>query len=174
MDTLIAVISAGIIIFLAFFFGLKKPKEDIVDEIEYIPTPPPPLPEPPAPPMPEPTPKYLWDTTANARHSVRVICDEEGLSVPEKNLITAVIAGESGFKNLAKLENKKEGKVWSTDWGICQINDYFHIGPGKTFPSVKYVLENPDKVVRWMIKQYRAGNLGWWVAYKNGSYKKYL
>lgn len=174
MDTILVFIASAITIFLAFFFGLKKPKEDPVDEIEYIPTPPPPLPEPPAPPMPEPTPKYLWDTTANARHSVRVICDEEGLSVPEKNLITAVIAGESGFKNLAKLENKKEGKVWSTDWGICQINDYFHIGPGKTFPSVKYVLENPDKVVRWMIKQYRAGNLGWWVAYKNGSYKKYL
>jgi hypothetical protein len=174
MDTILVFIASAVTIFLAFFFGIRK-KEEPVDEIEYIPT----LPVPQPPPMPEPiptppAPKYLWDTPENARHSVRVICDEEGLSVPEKNLITAVIAGESGFKNKAKLENKKEGKVWSTDWGICQINDYFHIGPGKTFPSVKYVLENPDKVVRWMIKTYRAGHLDWWVAYKNGSYKKYL
>lgn len=120
-----------------------------------------------------PTAPYDWSTPKAACHSVRVICDEEGLQWHEKELIAKVINAESGFKNWAKLENKKDGKVWSTDWGVCQINDWYHIGPGKTFPSVTYVLDNPDKVVRWMIKQYKAGNLEWWVAYKSGSYKRF-
>ena len=82
--------------------------------------------------------------------------------------------GESGFKNTAKNENKRDGKTVSIDWGICQINDYWHIGAGKSFPSVEYVLKNPAEVVKWMIKQYKAGNLKWWIAYKSGAYKKYL
>lgn len=148
------------------------------------PTPPPlPIPAPtpvPAPPVPvpapvEPKPNLVWDTPENARKSVRIICDEEKLSLSEKNLICAVIMGESGFKNTAKNFNKNAaGVTLSTDWGICQINDHYHIGTGKTFPSVAYVLENPDKVVRWMIKMYRAGHLNWWIAYKSGAYKKYL
>lgn len=118
---------------------------------------------------------YLWDTPAHARHSVRVICDEEGMTVTEKNLICAVVMAESGFKNNAKCLNKnKEGVVTSTDWGICQINDFYHIGKGLTFSSVQYVLDNPDKAIRWMIKMYRLSHLDWWIAYKNGSYKKYL
>lgn len=118
---------------------------------------------------------YKWDTPENTRHSVRVICDEEGLMVHQKNLICAVIQGESGFLNTAINHNRNaKGETTSTDWGICQVNDYWHIGKGKTFPSVEYVLQNPDKVVRWMIKCYRAGHLNWWIAYKNGSYKKYL
>jgi hypothetical protein len=118
---------------------------------------------------------YKWDTPENARHSTRVICDEEDLKFAEKNLICAVIMAESGFKNSAKCINKrKDGTVSSTDWGICQINDYWHVGQGKSFPSVEYVLQNPDKVVRWMIKMYRGGSLKLWVAYTNGSYKKYL
>lgn len=123
-----------------------------------------------------PLPETLkWDNFENSRHSVRVICDEEGLTWEQKNLITAVIHAESGFNNKAKcLNKKKDGTISSTDWGICQINDYWHIGQGKSFPSVDYVINNPDKVVRWMIKMYRGGSLKLWVAYTNGSYKKYL
>lgn len=123
---------------------------------------------------PQSIPKYLWDNFANSRHSVRVICDEEKLTLQEKNLICAVIQQESNFNNRAKCENKKSGKVWSTDWGICQINDHYHIGIGKSFPSVEYVLSNPDKVVRFMIKMYRAGRLNLWVAFSSGAYKKFL
>ncbi len=129
----------------------------------------------PLPAKPEAKEPYNWDGFANSRHSVRVICDEEGLEWDEKNLITAVIHAESGFNNKAKCINKKkDGTVSSTDWGICQINDYWHIGKGKSFESVEFVLSNPDKVVRWMIKMYRGGSLKLWVAYTNGSYKKYL
>jgi hypothetical protein len=39
-----------------------------------------PVPQPPTPPVPV-TPTYLWDNQANAEHSVRLICDEEGVEV---------------------------------------------------------------------------------------------
>lgn len=133
--------------------------------------------ETPAPtptPVP-PKPTYLWNTRDAGRHSVRVICDEEGLTLEQKNTLTATVEGESGF-NLAAINHNKNdaGKTLSTDWGICQINDHYHIGPGKSFPSVRYVVDNPDMCIRWMCKQWKAGNRNWWIAYKNGSYKKYL
>jgi len=146
--------------------------EQVKDHPVNATTTPPTIPAPQKEEKPEP---YKWDTPENARHSTRVICDEEGLKLQEKNLICAVIMAESGFKNSAKCINKrKDGTVSSTDWGIGQINDHWHIGPGKSFPSVDYVLHNPDAVVRWMIKMYRGGSLKLWVAYQNGSYKRYL
>lgn len=126
-------------------------------------------------PQPAPISEYLWDTPENAKHSVRVICDEEGLALADKNILCAVVEGESGFYNTAKNENKRaDGTVSSIDWGICQINDRYHIGVGKDFPSVDYVLANPDKAVRWMTKMYKAGLIDLWCAYSNGSYRKFL
>lgn len=135
-------------------------------------------------PMPEDTataPKYLWDNPNDARHSVRVICDEEGLSWDMKNDLSACVDVESGFMNYqpdgtpTEFQNlDKVGRVWSTDWGICQVNDWFHIGEGKDFPSVDYVMQNPDACVRWMAKQFLAGNAHLWSSYASGAYKKYL
>lgn len=126
------------------------------------------------PPIP-PTPKYLWDTVDNARHSARVIGDEEGISIFGKDTVCATIMGESGFNNKAINYNKgTDGKTLSTDWGICQINDAYHIGQGKDFPSVAYVLGNPDVAVRFMIRMYKAGKLNLWVAYSSGAYRKYM
>lgn len=116
-----------------------------------------------------------WDNPKDARHSARVIMDTFNLRWAEKDLLCAVIMQESGFKNTARNYNKNaQGVVTSTDYGICQINSRYHIGEGKTFPSVEYVLENPDKVVEWMVKTYQAGHLHWWCAYANGSYKQWL
>jgi hypothetical protein len=126
---------------------------------------------------PEPTPvveQYKWDTTANSRHSVRLICDEMGLTLAEKNLICACIQQESNFNNKAIGRNMKDGKVLSTDWGIVQINDYWHVGPGKKWSSVQQILDNPDKAVKWMIQMYKQGLLKLWVSYTSGAYKKYL
>lgn len=122
-------------------------------------------------------PKYDWSTPELARHSFRVICDEEHLDVSEKNLLCAVIMAESGFKNSAKHENKNaKGVVTSTDWGICQINDYYHVAVNgsRDFTSVDDIVNNPDKATRFMIACFKNGNIGLWSAYKNGSYKKYL
>jgi len=121
------------------------------------------------------TSKYDWSTRKAARHSVRVIGDEEGLKWAEKDLICACIQQESNFDNTAVCNNKnKKGIVTSSDWGIVQCNDYWWIGKGKQFPSVEYVVGHPDEMVRWMIKMYKKGNLKYWVSYSSGAYKKYL
>jgi len=141
-----------------------------------LPIEPPNLPSSPPIPIVVPT-LYLWDNFKNSRHSVRVICDEMGLTLKEKNLICAVIQQESNFNNKATCKNKnKKGEVTSTDWGICQINDTkgWHIGKGLAFSSVGYLLEHPDEAVRYMIRMYKAGKLKLWVAYSSGAYKRYL
>lgn len=117
----------------------------------------------------------LWDTPQHAFHSVRVMCDKAGLSYDEKNLICAVIYQESRFNNKALNHNKNtQGVTVSTDYGICQINDYYHIGKGKTFPSVEYVLLNPDKAVQFMLDMHKTGKLYLWIAFKSGAYKYWL
>ena len=118
-----------------------------------------------------------WDAPADCRHNVRVICDLVGLTLDQKNILTACVADESGFlTNPRPNRNKdKNGVVWSTDYGIVQVNDYFHIGPGKDFPSVQYVLDNPEACVRWMAEYYKThGNLNAWASYTSGVYKNYL
>lgn len=116
-----------------------------------------------------------WDIPAQARHNVRALCDLAGLSLGDKNIITACIARESGFDNNAKCENKDAtGKVWSTDWSLVQCNDFYHIGPNKDFPSVEYVLANPAIMVNWMIQCMKEGRLNMWVSYSSGIYKRYL
>lgn len=119
--------------------------------------------------------KNQWQGFDNSKKSVRIICDEQSLSLSDKDLICAVIQQESNFQNSAVCHNKdKAGNITSSDWGLCQINDYYHIGKGKDFPSVDYVVNNPDQAVLFMIKMFKAGKLGLWVAYSSGAYKKYL
>jgi hypothetical protein len=67
-----------------------------------------------------------------------------------------------------------DGSLSSTDWGLCQINDYFHIGTGKDFPTVDYVLQNPKEVVEWMIEMYQSGDLAQWDSFKSGAYRQWL
>lgn len=121
-----------------------------------------------------PPPKYLWNTKENTRRSVRTICDEEGLTVEQKNTLTATIQCESGFNTKAVNQNKKDGKVMSTDFGICQINSYYHIGVGKSFPTSDFVINNPEACVRWMCKMWKAGKADLWVCHSKKMYLKYL
>jgi hypothetical protein len=37
-----------------------------------------------------------------------------------------------------KSNRRDDGAISATDWGICQINDRFHIGPNMDFPSVEW------------------------------------
>lgn len=115
--------------------------------------------------------KYDWSTQEKARHSVRVICDEEGLTVKDKNDLCATVGGESGWRPEAIGKINFDG---TRDYGIVQVNEKYWIGKDKLFPSTDYVLNNPEVCVRWMCKQWKAGNKNWWYAYKNGSYKKYM
>lgn len=121
-----------------------------------------------------------WNTPQRAYHNTRVLCDLALLSVNIKNTICACIYQESQFYNYltngnpVEHKNVVDGVVSSTDWGICQINDWFHIGPGKDFPSVQYVLENPAEAVKYMIQMEQAGKLSLWSSYQSGVYKKWL
>lgn len=134
----------------------------------------------PATPVPAKT--YQFDDFSDARHTVRVICDEEGLTGThlldpvhsDKDILCACIQQESNFNPRAINYNKKDGKVVSTDYGLCQINDYYHIGPGKEFESSDQVMNFPELSVRYMIKELKAGHLDYWVSYSSGAYKKFL
>lgn len=135
------------------------------------------VPEPPqAPPQPQPEapkpeePKYKWSTKAEARHSVRVICDEYYLTWVEKDLICAVIEAESNF-NIQAVNKNSNGTV---DYGICQINSHWWVGPGKLFASAEEVLTHPEESVRFMVESQQQGHLDRWSAFKNNSYKKFL
>lgn len=166
-----------------------------------VPTPEPPKPAPepeptPIVPVPPPAPAkpvLSFATAKDAFLSTRMICDELGVSLARnvmvngkayqaKDIICACIMQESGFLNRkkdgspVKYENKDAdtGEVWSTDWGIVQINDYWNIGKGKPFPSVQYVLDHPERCVRWMVQMYLAGKLNLWSSYKGGHYKQWL
>ncbi len=113
---------------------------------------------------------YPWDTPKHNWHNVRVLCDKEGLSYGQKNIICACIYQESRFNNNAIHQNKNK----TTDWGIVQVNDYWHIGYGKQFASVQYVIKHPEETVSWMIRMYKIRRLNEWVSYSSGAYKKWI
>ena len=110
---------------------------------------------------------------------MRVLCDFLELTVEQKNIVCACIYQESQFLNSAIGRNKdpETGKVWSTDWGLIQVNDTkgWHIGKGLRFSSVQDVLDNPEKAVVWMISVMRdTGKLQPWASFTSGAYKKWL
>lgn len=190
----------------AFFKALPPiPVDHLVVETTVPDTSPPNVvPEPIAtstPPLAHPLmpaePKYDFSTQLKAKHSVRVICDEEGLSFADKNDLTACVRVESQFlnyhltgpnvgqpvthENFVIMELKQpDGTIIhqrvlsSTDWGIVQVNDHYHIGAGKDFATVSYVLANPDAAVRWMARLFKAGQKHLWSSYVSGAYKAYL
>jgi len=118
---------------------------------------------------------YPWDTPKHNWHNVRVLCDKANLTYQEKNIISACIYQESRFNNNVVHRNMdKKMNTISIDYGIVQVNDYWHIGIGKAFPSIQYVKDNPDKCVQWMINMYKVGKLKMWTSYSSGAYKKWL
>lgn len=124
----------------------------------------PPKPEIPVIPV---EPKYLWETPEQAHHSFRVICDESGLSVADKNLLCQVLNCESGFKVKTVHPNNDVRKT--VDNGICQFNSYWY----KDAISPEDALNDPEKACRLFIKQFKAGQLKDWVCYSTGAYKPY-
>jgi hypothetical protein len=126
-------------------------------------------------PEEKPQPAPIPQPQETMQQMVRRKCNEHGFNLKTTNDIFATIQCESGFNPRAKNENRfADGRVASTDWGICQINDHYHIGPGKSFPSVEYVLNNPEACVDWMCKQWKAGRANWWICYRDGYYKRHL
>lgn len=117
----------------------------------------------------------IWDTKTNIKHSVRVICDDEGLTVDQKNTLCATVQAESQFNLKAINYNyafKKNGTKYlsSTDFGLCQWNDYWH---GKEITPDEAV-NNPEKSVRLMCTYWKKGQMKQWCAYSSGAFRKYL
>lgn len=127
----------------------------------------------------QPVQKYFWDTPADARHSARVICDEEGLNLKQKNDVTACIQEESRFNPKAIGKINKDG---TQDFGIVQMNNGknkngvpYWIGKGCLFESVDEVLNNPERGVRFMARETKKyGYPKWWSSWTTGAYKKWL
>lgn len=126
---------------------------------------------------------YPWDTQNHYYHNVRVLCDLAGLNLEQKNIVCACIFQESRFRDYhtdgTPVDNpnrsKETGLVWSTDWGLVQVNDYWNIGDGKPFPSVGYVLANPHATAFFMIQEMKStGELKDWASYTSGAYKQWL
>ena len=121
-----------------------------------------------------------WSDPIQAHHNVRVLCDLTGLTYEQKEVLTACVAIESNFLINAVHPNyafRSDGTKYiaSTDYGIVQVNDYWHIGEGKDFPSVEYVLANPQACVQWMCNYYKQnGNLNAWCSFTSGAYKSRL
>lgn len=180
MDPITVILGVVVTLFLGIFASLNskpqpKPEPEIIS-FESLP------PEPPKPVEP-PAPKYSWTTQKGAYKLTRIMCDEMGLTLTQKNILCACLYQESRFMNrypngkpVTNANVGRDGKIWSTDWGIAQINDTkgWHIGPKLPFPSVQYVLDHPEKAVEYMIKMYKAGKLNLWSSYKFGHYKKWL
>lgn len=120
-------------------------------------------------------PKYLWDTPQDVKHSIRVICDEEGLNIEQKNTLDATIHGESDYNTHAHNYNyafsRLTGRKYiaSTDFGLCQWNDYYH---GKEISPMDAEF-NPEKAVRLMCTYWKLGRRNQWVAYSSGHYLRY-
>lgn len=126
------------------------------------------------PPM-NPDDLLPWNTTGSLSHenwhNVRALCDLEGLSVEQKNTLTACVWVESEFNTHARLDNKdKVGRVWSTDLGICQWNTYFH---GKEITPDQSV-NDPEFAIRLMCKYWLAGRESQWVSFTSGAYLAHL
>ena len=152
----------------------------ILIQIKQQPAPIPPVPpQPPEPIIPPPAPTqppvpvpsaYSWGNPEVARHSVRLIADEIGLTLDQKNLLCQVIACESGFNIHAINENKDtNGNITSTDNGICQWNSFFH---GKEI-SPDQAMNDPEKAVRLMCNYVKQGLLRQCVCFSSKKYKKY-
>lgn len=119
----------------------------------------------------------LFNLIASIRELIRLkknelmvlqICKEEGLSDEQAELIRAVIQCESGFDDRAV--NKNTDAKQTTDYGICQYNDYWY----RHLITPTEALNNPEMAVRLMVGQYKKGQLKDWVCYKNGLYRRYL
>ncbi len=93
----------------------------------------------------------------------RKIAQEEG--VGDIPIFLATIQCESGFNPNAKNVNPNG----TTDWGICQYNDYWYKEAVNSGDAMI-----PEKALRIMAKQFVKGGANDWVCFKTGKYIPYL
>ena len=105
------------------------------------------------------------------------ICMEEKLSAVLTRHLLATIWGESGWNQYCLNTSNRNG---TTDYGLCQFNNGklngvpLWIGKGAAFKDAQEVIDSPEKCLRVMAREFKRDHAFYWIAYKNGSYKKYL
>lgn len=116
-----------------------------------------------AEPKPQPAPPETM------QDMVKRVCREEGMSIKDSDEIYRTIECESGFNPRAKNENNDRLKT--TDYGICQYNSHWYIGPGKPIPSVEVALNDPEFCVRVMCDAWRKGRKRDWICARKLGFK---
>ena len=99
---------------------------------------------------------------------VRKVCKEEGLNDEETEMFVAILKCESGLD--PKFEKRCPNGTY--DYGICAYNSKWYIEKGLI--TKWEALNDPEKAVRLMIKQYRKGRLNDWLCFRNGLYRRFL
>lgn len=88
------------------------------------------------------------------------VCLEEKLSEKMTEDLLATIYGESGFNQYCINETSK-------DYGICQFSIRYYLPEYKM--TTDEALNQPEKCIRIMAKNFKAGRQSNWVAYQNRS-----
>lgn len=88
--------------------------------------------------------------------------------------MVAIAKCESNLRENAYNDNYKKGKVWSTDWSILQVNDYFHNSKALNLfgKKVKDLTWRENIQLGKVIFDHQ-GYRGW-SCYKSGAYLKHL
>lgn len=129
----------------------------------------------PMPPTPNIDTLLPWTSQDNNWHNIRVLCDLSGLDLLTKNDLTACVDVESQFLNYyANGKPVMHDNGTSKDWGMFQINDFWHIGVHKDFASVDFVMANPQVCGQFMVDMFKAGKADMWSSHKSGVYKDHL
>ena len=85
------------------------------------------------------------------------VCKEEGLSISMTADVRATIWGESGW-------NQWCVNVQSKDYGLCQFSYKYYLVEYKMTPAE--ALLNPEKCLRIMARNFKAGRQSNWVAWR--------
>lgn len=111
-----------------------------------------------------------WGNPVIARHNLRVICDQEGLTFAMKELVSRTVHCESGYSIKATHPNlDAAGRLRSEDYGICQWNDKYHGSEISPYAA----MNDPERACRLMARYAKAGQLRQWVCYSSGLYLQY-
>jgi hypothetical protein len=148
-----------------FWLSLQKPRT-IPKVIEYVP------PEIKEPKEENQFPKPLgWKgTKREVENEVRRVCKDENMPDNLTQEVLCTIAAESYFSIDAIFKNKNG----TEDLGLCQYNTYWYIGKGKPIPDRETALNDPEFCVRVMCRQFKRGNQKDWIAWKSGSYLRFM
>ncbi len=123
-------------------------------------------------PPPPPVPPLILEPKENIKAMILRVCDEEKLTPQMKERLFKTIRCETAGTFDPKIVGKPN-KNGTRDWGLCQFNDGkndkgvpYWIGKGAVFASTDEVLNNPEKCVRVMCREWKLGHQHYWVCYK--------